>query len=128
MANIMTPPLASAVHLRWNDLPQDFPMPLIARRRIIGSQVMISQVTLRKGFKVQSHHHANEQIAVVLTGEMRFGVGAEGTPTHREMFVTAGEVLHLPSNVPHSAEALVDSVLLDIFSPPSEKTGVDAHT
>lgn len=100
-------------------------MPLIARRRIIGSKVMLSEVRLSKGFKVASHSHDNEQMAVVLSGEMRFGLGAEGSRHWREIIARNGEVVHLPSNVPHSAEAIVDSVLIDVFSPPSEKTGVD---
>ncbi len=115
-----------AVVYRWQDLPQDSPMPLIARRRVIGSQVMLSQVQLTKGFKVATHAHENEQMAIVISGEMLFGLGAEGSPQHREVTVRAGEVVHLPANVPHSAQALADSLLIDVFSPPSEKTGVDA--
>jgi uncharacterized RmlC-like cupin family protein len=37
-------------------------MPQIARRRIIGSQVMISQVTLSKGFKVYTHQHGTHRV------------------------------------------------------------------
>jgi quercetin dioxygenase-like cupin family protein len=114
-----------AVHHRWLDLPQDQPLPLIARRRIIGANVMLSEVRLGKGFKVATHAHENEQMAIVISGEMRFGLGAEGSADRREIIVRGGEVVHLPSNVPHSAEALADSVLIDVFSPPSEKTGVD---
>jgi len=40
------------------------------------------------------------------------------------MVIEAGEVLHLPANVPHSAEALEETLVLDIFSPTSEKTGI----
>lgn len=121
-------PSADARVLRWSDLPEDHPMPLIDRKRIIGSQLMVSQVHLHKGFKVGTHHHANEQFAWVHAGRVRFGVGAEGTAARREVTLVAGEVLHLPSNLPHSAEALEDSIVFDLFSPPSEKTGVDAHT
>ena len=114
--------------LRWNDLPQDHPMAKIDRRRIIGSHLMVSQVFLHKGFSVGTHDHANEQMAWVLSGRVRFGVGAEGSKQRREVTLVGGEVLHLPPNVPHSAEALEDSLVADLFSPPSEKTGVDAHT
>lgn len=100
-------------------------MAKIDRRRIIGDQMMLSEVYLHKGFRVPSHTHANEQFAVVLSGRVRFGLGAEGSAAHREMVLCGGEVLHLPSNVPHSAEALEDSRLIDAFSPPSETTGVD---
>jgi quercetin dioxygenase-like cupin family protein len=117
----------SASVMRWEDRPVDHPMPLIDRRRIIGTHMMISQVHLHKGFVVATHHHANEQFAWVMAGRVRFGVGAEASPERREFTLTAGQVLHLPPNVPHSAEALEDSTVIDLFSPPSEKTGVDAH-
>lgn len=113
--------------LRWSEQPQDQPMPLIDRRRIIGRHMMISQVYLHKGSVVGTHHHANEQFAWVTSGRVRFGIGAEDSPSRREVTLVAGEILHLPPKVPHSAEALEDSQVVDLFSPPSEKTGVDAH-
>ena len=110
---------------RWTDLPTDKPMPLIQRRRIIGQNMMISQVLLEEGFVVPSHAHDNEQFACVVRGRIRFGIGVEGSPEHQEIELTGGEVLHLPANVPHSAEALAETLILDLFSPPSEKTGID---
>lgn len=117
--------LPAAILYRWSDLPADQPMAKIERRRVIGSAMMVSQVKLDKGFRVATHAHANEQITIMLSGALKFGIGAEGSRERRELIVRAGEVLHLPSNVPHSAEALEDSLVLDLFSPPSEKTGVD---
>src|SRR5205085_5902346 len=122
---ILTMP--NAILYRWSELTTDTPMALLSRKRIIGSQAMISQVTLRKGCHVPTHAHANEQFACIISGELRFGLGEEGSKDRREVNVRAGEVLHLPSNVPHSADAVVDTVVLDIFSPPSEKTGIDQH-
>lgn len=113
-----------AVHT-WADLPVDRPMDLLERRRVIGTRAMLSHVTLRRGFRVPTHAHANEQFAVVLSGRMRFGLGAESSPGRRHVEVRAGQVLVLPPNLPHSAEALEDAVVLDVFSPPSEKTGID---
>jgi len=111
--------------LAWSDLPHDSPMPLIDRRRIIGEHVMISEVHLHKGFTLASHHHANEQLVVVLSGRCRFGVGEPGTTDHQHLLVAAGQVLVLPPHVPHACEALEDTHILDIFSPPSQTTGVD---
>ena len=110
---------------RWSDLPTDKPMPLIERRRIIGQKMMISEVSLEEGCVVPSHAHENEQFACVIRGRIRFGLGVEGSPEHHEVELTGGEVLHLPANVPHSAEALQETLVLDLFSPPSEKTGID---
>ncbi len=115
----------SAVVYRWSDLPTDRPMPLLERRRIIGEGMMLSQVLLEKGCVVPSHAHENEQFACVVRVRIRFGLGVEGRPEHQQMVLTGGEVLHLPANVPHSAEALDETLILDLFSPPSEKTGID---
>jgi quercetin dioxygenase-like cupin family protein len=113
---------------RFADLPADRPMDLLERRRVIGEKIMISEVRLTRGCRVPSHAHENEQICVVLDGRLRFGLGNEGTPEHRFVEVAAGELLTLPSNVPHSAEALADTRVLDLFSPPSETTGIDAKS
>ncbi len=103
----------------------DSPMPLLERRRVIGKRAMISQLTLKKGCSVPTRQHENEQFACVLSGRIRFGLGAEGSPQRREVVLEAGAVLHLPAHVPHSADALEETVVLDVFSPPSETTGID---
>lgn len=110
---------------RWTELSSDKPMSLLERQRIIGMQAMISRVLLKKGCVVPSHRHENEQFACILSGALRFGLGSEGSQEHRYLVVSAGEVLHLPSLVPHSAEAIEETVVLDIFAPPSETTGID---
>jgi unsaturated pyranuronate lyase len=117
----------SAKHASWSDLPLDVPMPLLERRRIIGQQAMISHITLKKGCLVPTHSHANEQFSCVLSGALRFGLGPENSPERRAATVGPGQVIHLPSNLPHSAEALEDTVVLDVFSPPSQTTGIDRH-
>lgn len=126
MSHIVNPPpAADAIVYRWNDLPSDQPMDLLSRKRIIGEKMMISQVMLKRGCVVPTHHHANEQFACIMSGSLKFGIGAAGDASRRMITVKAGEVLHLPSNVPHSAEALEDTLVLDLFSPPSETTGID---
>ena len=109
---------------RWSDLPQDHPMPLLDRRRIVGERMMISEVFLHQGFKVPTHAHENEQFAMVARGRIRFTI-AEGTPDEAQLTLEGGQVIHLPSNVPHAAEALEDTLVYDLFSPVSEGTGVD---
>lgn len=111
---------------RWSDRPTDSPMPLLERQRIIGEHAMISRVLLKKGFVLQTHSHANEQFGIVLSGRIRFGLGAEDSPTRTHQTLGPGEVIHFPSNFPHSAEALEETLILDIFSPPSATTGIDA--
>ena len=111
----MTPPV------RWSDLPADAPMPLLERHRIIGTHAMISHITLHQGCDVPIHAHENEQFTCVISGRLDFTLGKD----QRKVTVHAGEVLHLPSGLPHGAFAPVDTVVLDIFSPPSATTGID---
>jgi quercetin dioxygenase-like cupin family protein len=73
---------------------------------------MLARLVLRKGCIVPLHSHENEQIAYVLEGALKFQIQG------REIVVRAGEVLVIPSQVPHRAEALEDTVDLDIFTPP----------
>jgi quercetin dioxygenase-like cupin family protein len=95
-------------------------MPLLERRRVVGTHCMISHVTLKKGCAVPVHSHANEQMVCVLSGVMRFTLGGG-----REEVVRAGGVLHLPPHAPHGVVADEDSVVIDVFSPVSETTGID---
>lgn len=120
-----TAAFASNLVHRWTKLPKDAPMPLLERRRVIGSQAMLSHITLRKGCFVPTHAHENEQFAIIVSGTLRFGLGPEDSADRQMIDVGAGEVIHLPSNLPHSAEALVDTVVIDVFSPPSQTTGID---
>lgn len=101
-------------------------MPAVVRRRIIGEHAMLARVLLHDGCVVPTHAHENEQFACVMSGRVRFTVGEPGAERTHE--VGAGAVLYLPANVPHSAEALVESIVLDVFSPPSETTGVDVSS
>lgn len=114
----------SLVH-RWADLSEDAPMSLVKRRRVVGAKVMVSQVRLARGFVVPRHQHENEQIAMVMSGRIRFALGEPSSPEFREVELVAGEVLHLPSNLPHGAEAIEDTLVYDVFSPVSEGTGID---
>lgn len=79
---------------------------------------------LSKGFRLATHHHTkNEQMVCVLSDAPEF-VLDEGAPTERRV-MTGGQVLVLPPNAPHGCVAHEDTDILDLFSPPSEKTGVD---
>src|SRR5262245_20980100 len=116
----------TATFHRWNELPTDSPMPLLERQRVIGEKMMISRVLLKRGCFVPVHYHENEQISCIVSGTLRFHI-QDGIGATRTQDVGAGEVLILPSMVPHGAEAIEDCVVLDLFSPPSQTTGIDIH-
>jgi quercetin dioxygenase-like cupin family protein len=117
--------MTKATVVDFADLPSDSPMPLIDRQRIIADKMMVSRVLLHKGFRVERHSHENEQIAVVLSGKVEFLLGEAGTESEYTETLTAGQSIVLPANVPHGAEAIEDTLILDLFSPPSETTGID---
>lgn len=109
---------------RWSALPVDAPMPRLERRRLIGERAMISHITLHQGCDVPMHAHENEQMSCVLSGRLRFTVREPSGD--RVVDVGPGEVIHLPPNLPHGAVALEETIVLDIFSPPSAATGIDS--
>lgn len=107
----------SVAFYRWNDLPKERVSALLSRRLITGERMMLAHVYLEKGCVVPKHSHENEQLTYVLEGALRFRIGEDGS---EEIVVRAGEVLHIPSNVPHEAEALADTLDVDVFSPPRQ--------
>ena len=113
-------------HFRIADQPVEQLNPLISRSLITGERAMLAHVYLKKGAVVPMHSHDNEQITYVLEGALKFRIG-DGGPD--ELVVRAGEVLHLPSKVPHEAEALEDTVDVDVFTPPRQDwlDGDDAY-
>lgn len=119
-------PTPQATHHRWAYMPVDQLSDAIGRRLITGQDMMLAHVYLKKGAIVPRHQHINEQITYILEGALRFHVG-EGAG--EEIIVRAGEVLCIPSNVPHQAEALEDTLDVDVFSPPRQDwlDGSDAY-
>jgi unsaturated pyranuronate lyase len=104
-----------ATYHRWDDMPKERVNDMLDRRLITGDRMMLAQVYLKKGCIVPKHSHENEQLTYILEGALRFKLGDD---QHETLVVNAGEVLHIPSNVPHEAEALEDTLDVDVFSPP----------
>jgi quercetin dioxygenase-like cupin family protein len=107
----------SVTHHRWADIPKERLSDVLDRKLITGDRMMLAHVYLKKGAVVPQHSHENEQITYILEGGLRFWIGADGSEV---IDVLAGEVLHIPSHVPHKAEALEDTLDVDVFSPPRQ--------
>lgn len=118
MSDEETPLAAEAVLTRWADVPVEPMNALLTRAFITGTQAMIARIDLKKGCVVPRHSHANEQIAWIVEGALVFTLGGDGT--EKQVTVRAGEVLVIPGGLPHSAEALEDTVDYDIFAPPRQ--------
>ena len=117
---------ASATKYRWEDLPRERLNPDLERRLISTDRLMVAHVYLQKGCIVPTHSHENEQLTYILEGLLRFFLGDDGSEV---VDVAAGEVLHLPSYLPHKAEALDDVLDVDVFHPPRQDwlDGSDAY-
>ena len=102
---------------RWSDMPKETVTSEISRRVITGDRMMLAHVYLAKGSIVPQHSHENEQLTYILEGALHFWIGED---QKQEVIVRAGEVLHIPSNLPHKAEALEDTLDVDIFDPPRQ--------
>lgn len=99
-------------YIRLQDHPVESVNPLFDRQLVAGERTMLARIVLSAGCVVPLHSHENEQITYVLDGALKFHIQG------REIIVRSGEVLVIPSHVPHTAEALEDTVDLDIFTPP----------
>jgi len=98
-------------HYTWDSVPLEVMSGMIARKVISGDKAIVAQVFLKKDAVVPEHRHESEQLTYILDGALKFQL--EG----REVIVRKGEVLRIPSNVPHRAVALEDTLDLDVFSP-----------
>lgn len=114
-AALIFSPMKKTAFYRWEELPLEEMSPTIARKLITGERMMLAHVYLKKGALVPKHQHENEQLTYILEGALHFRIGDD---LSEEVTVRAGEVLHIPSNVPHEARALEDTLDVDVFSPP----------
>ena len=103
---------AELQYIPWNSVPLEDLSPLLQRQMVWGQDIMVARVLLKKGCIVPEHSHHNEQLTYILDGALKFWIDG------KEIVVHAGETLCIPSNMSHKAEALEDTVDLDVFSPP----------
>ena len=99
-------------YIPWKEVEREKLNPLIDREMVVGDQVMLARVIMKKGAHVPLHHHHNEQVTYILEGALKFALDG------KEVVVRAGEVLCIPPNMPHEAWALEETVDLDVFNPP----------
>jgi quercetin dioxygenase-like cupin family protein len=103
---------ADLQYIPWHTIPLEQLNPLLQRQFVVGQEIMVARVLLKKGCIVPEHSHHNEQMTYILDGALKFRVDG------REITVHAGEVLCIPAHMPHKAEAMEDTVDLDVFTPP----------
>lgn len=112
MAVLQYPPMLK--HIAWKDVEVEHLSPLIDRQMITGENLMFARILLKKGMIVPEHSHLNEQLSYIVEGALKFWIDG------KELVVRAGEVLCIPPHMPHKAEALEDTIDMDIFYPPRQ--------
>lgn len=101
----------TVTHYRWDDITPEQINPTISRQYITGDRVTVARFELKRGAVVPQHAHENEQVSYIISGALKFIL--EG----RDIVVRGGEVLRIPPNVPHAAEAVEDTLAIDVFCP-----------
>jgi quercetin dioxygenase-like cupin family protein len=107
----------------WKTLEIEKMNDLMGRQAIHAENVTVARLVLKAGAKVPLHYHVNEQVSMVTEGLLRFVFPTE------EIMVGAGEVMVIPPHVPHSVDAVEDSIAVDLFAPRREDwiSGNDAY-
>ena len=95
----------------WDEIDLKKVTELISRKFVAGERQMLAQVYLKRGALVPLHTHESEQFTYVLDGMLKVRMGSQ------DFIVRDGEVVRIPSGVPHQVEALMDTFEFDMFSP-----------
>ena len=100
--------------ISWKSIELEKLSDKISRQMIFGESAMLARIVLSRGAIVPRHSHVNEQITWIVSGALKL-IFDDG-----ERILRDGEMLLIPANVPHAAEALEDTVDFDVFAPPRE--------
>jgi len=103
---------ATLQYIPWDSVAVEDINPLFRRQMVVGQEIMLARILLKKGCTVPEHSHQNEQLTYILEGALKFWIDG------KEIVVRSGQTLCIPSNMPHRAEALEDTLDLDVFCPP----------
>ena len=110
-------------HYNWSKIPAEKITDKLSRKFISGKSITLAQFSFKKDCTVVAHSHKSEQMTCVLKGVLRLRL------PDREVTLGEGEVLHIPPGIEHSAVALEDTLVLDVFSPVRKDwlSGEDAY-
>jgi quercetin dioxygenase-like cupin family protein len=103
--------------INWNNVPSEEVNPSMKRKIVSGEKLMIARMNFKDGFLVPLHHHIHEQVTQVVSGKMRFWFGANKEQT---MDLLPGDVIVIPSNLPHEALMIGDVEEIDTWAPPRQ--------
>ena len=103
--------------INWDNVPTEEVNPSMFRKIIYGEKIMIAKMKFKDGFLVPLHHHVHEQVTQCISGQMRFWFGAN---KEQVMDLSPGDVVVIPSNLPHEALMIGEVEEIDTWSPPRQ--------
>jgi quercetin dioxygenase-like cupin family protein len=101
-------------YISWDDVELEAVNPQMTRRIVTGERLTVARIWFKDGFLVPQHSHEQEQVTQVISGTLQFRLGANREKT---VDVGPGEVIVIPSNVPHEALCIGDVEEMDTWSP-----------
>lgn len=103
--------------MNWASVPSEHVNPSMSRKIVSGEKLMISRIKFKDGFLVPLHHHVHEQVTQVLSGTIRFWFGEN---KDQMMDLHPGDVVVIPSNLPHEALMIGEVEEIDTWAPPRQ--------
>ncbi len=101
-------------HLSWDQVELETVNPQMTRRIVTGERLTVARIYFKDGFRVPLHSHEQEQVTQVISGVLRFWLGANREKT---LDLGPGDVVVIPSNMPHEALCIGDVEEMDTWSP-----------
>ena len=103
--------------MNWESVPSEDVNPSMSRKIVWGEKLMISRIKFKDGFLVPQHQHVHEQVTQVLSGIIRFWFGEN---KEQMMDLHPGDVVVIPSNLPHEALMIGEVEEIDTWAPPRQ--------
>ena len=103
--------------INWKEVPTEEVNLSMSRQIIWGEKLMIAKMKFKDGFVVPLHSHHHEQVTQVVCGQMRFWFGAN---KEQVMDLHPGDVIVIPSNLPHEALMIGEVEEIDTWAPPRQ--------
>jgi quercetin dioxygenase-like cupin family protein len=108
--------MSTPYFITFADVSQIEQLPGVHRRTMATTdKMMLCEFFLERDSEVPQHQHPHDQVGYVVFGKLEFTAGGQ------TRICMPGDTYQIPGGVPHGATALVDSLVVEIFSPPRDE-------
>ena len=91
------------------------------RTMAMTDEVMLCEFFLERESVVPPHSHMNDQVGYVIYGSVEMTIGEQ------TCIIQPGDSYARPGGVIHGARAIIDSLVIDVFSPPRDDYRTEAR-